>query len=75
MNGMEFVVIILALSIVGQAIRSHYRAKEFRRHEQEGDSEVQKTLERLSALEERIRVLERIVTDERYELRQRFKDL
>jgi hypothetical protein len=30
---------------------------------------------RLNEVEERVRVLERIVTDERYDLRQQFKDL
>ena len=32
-------------------------------------------LEKLESLEERIRVLERIVTDDRRELRQQFRDL
>ena len=32
-------------------------------------------LERLNKVEERVRVLERIVTDERYDLKQQFKDL
>jgi hypothetical protein len=32
-------------------------------------------LERLNQVEERVRVLERIVTDERYDLKQQFKDL
>ncbi len=32
-------------------------------------------LARLQQVEERVRVLERIVTDERYDLKQQFKDL
>ncbi len=72
---MEFVIVIIALSIIGQAIRSHFRSKELREAQRQERSEVEETLKRLSDLEERIRVLERIVTDERYELRQRFKDL
>ena len=32
-------------------------------------------LERLNQVEERVRVLERIVTDERYDLKRQFKDL
>jgi hypothetical protein len=32
-------------------------------------------LERLRQVEERVQVLERIVTDERYDLKQQFKDL
>jgi hypothetical protein len=32
-------------------------------------------LQRLDQLEERVRVLERIVTDERFDLKQQFKDL
>jgi hypothetical protein len=32
-------------------------------------------LERLNQVEERVQVLERIVTDERFDLKQQFKDL
>jgi hypothetical protein len=32
-------------------------------------------VQRLGELEERVRVLERIVTDDRFELKQQFKDL
>ncbi len=32
-------------------------------------------VQRLEQLEERVRVLERIVTDDRFELKQQFKDL
>jgi hypothetical protein len=39
------------------------------------DSVNAELLERLRQVEERVQVLERIVTDERYELRQQFKDL
>jgi FixJ family two-component response regulator len=74
-NPFEFVIIIIILSMIGQAIRSHYRTKELRRDRESNEAEVRETLDRLSKLEERIRVLERIVTDERYELKQRFKDL
>lgn len=74
-NPFEFVIIIIVLSMIGSAIRNHYRAKEFRRSQEADDADARETLDRLSKLEERIRVLERIVTDDRYELRQRFKDL
>lgn len=75
MNPFEFVIIIIVLSMIGSAIRAHYRAKELRRTREAEETESRETLDRLSKLEERIRVLERIVTDDRYELRQRFKDL
>ena len=74
-NPFEFIIIIICLSIVAQAIRGHYRSKELRRERQADEAEARETLDRLSSLEERIRVLERIVTDERYELKQRFRDL
>ncbi|HEU4616990.1 MAG TPA: hypothetical protein VFV10_03075 [Gammaproteobacteria bacterium] len=74
-NPFEFVIIVICLSIVAQAIRGHYRNKELRRERNDNEAEARATLDRLSNLEERIRVLERIVTDERYELKQRFKDL
>lgn len=75
MNPFEFVIIIIVLSMIGSAIRAHYRSKELRRSREAEQTEARETLDRLSKLEERIRVLERIVTDDRYELRQRFKDL
>ena len=39
------------------------------------DSVHAELIERLGQVEERVRVLEKIVTDERYDLRQQFKDL
>ena len=39
------------------------------------DSVNTELLARLNQVEERVRVLERIVTDERYDLKQQFKDL
>ncbi|HEX5421785.1 MAG TPA: hypothetical protein VFY39_17475 [Gammaproteobacteria bacterium] len=79
MNGQEFVLILIGVvmcaSVLRAAVQGHYQTRERRRREQTEDAETQKTQEQLAALEERIRVLERIVTDERYELRQRFRDL
>lgn len=75
MNAMEFIVIVLLLAIPILAIRGHYQAKARRLHAQGDEAEAAKLDERLTALEDRIEVLERIVTDERYELKQRFKDL
>lgn len=39
------------------------------------DDEVQESLSRIDALEERIQVLERIVTEKRYDLRQQIDGL
>jgi hypothetical protein len=61
--------------VIRAAVQGHYHSRERRRQAQAEQAEVQKTQEQLAALEERIRVLERIVTDDRYELRQRFRDL
>jgi hypothetical protein len=40
-----------------------------------GDAVNNELLERLKQVEERVQVLERIVTDERYDLKRQFKDL
>jgi hypothetical protein len=74
-NAMEFIVIVLLLAIPLLAIRGHYQNKARRLHAQGEEAEARELRERLTALEERIKVLERIVTDERYDLKQRFRDL
>ena len=73
MQVFEFVLALIALVIVFRLIRLaiiHNKLPARR------DDAVNKDLlERLNQVEERVRVLERIVTDERYDLKQQFKDL
>lgn len=61
------VVIIVFLGIAGSAFSSWLKHK--RREPAPGDED------RFARLEERVRVLERIVTDSGYDLRRQFRDL
>ena len=75
MNPFEFVILILVLSFVYSLLSTwlRQRGKDMqRRGSEEASSEL---LERLARAEERIRVLERIVTDERWDLKKEFRDL
>jgi hypothetical protein len=76
MNVYELVFAIVLVITVGQIIRSRQGGHSRRR----GSSAAQeppgaRSDARIEALEERIAVLERIVTDQGYELRQKFRDL
>lgn len=70
MNPFEFVLIILAMSFGYGLLRDYLRRRAKR------ESAVTPALmERLSVLEDRVRVLERIVTDRSESLRREFDNL
>jgi hypothetical protein len=73
MHVFEFVLAIVAIVLIFKLIRMAivHKSTAPRRD----DSVNAELLERLHQVEERVQVLERIVTDERYELKQQFKDL
>ena len=73
MQWFEFVLIVIVLVMMFKLIRLaivHNKSPARR-----DDAVNKELLERLNQVEERVRVLERIVTDERYDLKQQFKDL
>jgi hypothetical protein len=73
MHPFEFALAIVALVLIFKLIRL---ALVHNKRPVRGDDRVNAELvERLNQVEERVRVLERIVTDERYDLKQQFKDL
>ena len=72
MQALEFVLPVLALIFVYKLIRLAIVHKNPPRRDDHVNAEL---LERLNQVEERVRVLERIVTDDRYDLKQQFKDL
>jgi hypothetical protein len=78
MNVYELVFAIVLVITIGQIIRSR-QGGDRRRRGRNGpvgpDLSETRSDARLEALEERIAVLERIVTDQGYELRQKFRDL
>ena len=76
MNAFEFVIVIVILGFIYRLLLAWMRNREFRRNDESTSSNAAAQMQqRLEQLEERVRVLERIVTDDRYELKQQFKDL
>jgi hypothetical protein len=73
MHPFEFALAIVALVLIARLIRlAIVQSKRAPRRDDAVNAEL---IERLAQVEERVRVLERIVTDERYDLKQQFKDL
>jgi type II secretory pathway component PulJ len=70
-NPFEMVVVIVFLSIVASMVASMYSS--WLKHRRKGNTPADDA--RLARLEERIKVLERIVTDSGYDLRRQFRDL
>ena len=66
MSNLFYVVLIVAIVIVGDTAQKYFKMKT---KEKESDPELEKTLAHIEALEERIRVLERIVTESKTDLR------
>lgn len=72
MSTLFYVVLIVAVVVTADTIQKIYKM----RHEQKrDDSGADEELERLSQLEERIRVLERIVTEDKHDLRREINRL
>jgi len=72
MQAIEFVLPILALIFVYKLIRLVIVQRNQPRRDDSVNAEL---LARLNEVEERVRVLERIMTDERYDLKRQFEDL
>jgi hypothetical protein len=73
MNGTHlFVLSIIAIVMCASVMRSHFK---YRTKKAEIDPELEGTLEKIEQLEERIRVLERIITENRYDLRKEIDSL
>ena len=73
MHPFEFAFALVALVLIYKLVRTAIVHN--RRAPRRDDAVNTELLERLRQVEERVQVLERIVTDERYDLRQQFKDL
>jgi hypothetical protein len=71
MNVFEMIVLIVALVTIGKFLQVAVE----KRHRGGDPGEAAARDERLANLEERVRVLETIVTDSGYDLRRQFKDL
>ena len=72
MNVFFFVVCIVAIVMTADTIQKYMKMKDKSRQE---NSNVDETFEKLESLEERIRVLERIVTENKYDLKREIDNL
>ncbi len=73
MNTLFYVVCIVAVVFTAQTIQKYMKMKseEKRAH----DPELEETLAQIERLEERIKVLERIVTENKYDLSKEIRNL
>ncbi len=72
MNVFFFVVCIVAIVMTADTIQKYMKMKDKNRQE---NSNVDETFEKLESLEERIRVLERIITENKYDLKREIDNL
>tara|TARA_R110002049_G_scaffold54869_35_gene152522 strand:+ start:16116 stop:16343 length:228 start_codon:yes stop_codon:yes gene_type:complete len=70
MSNMFFVVCIVAIACATAVFSDYFKAKAAKAASGLSDKDSASTKEELKALEERIRVLERIVTENKFDLRQ-----
>lgn len=66
MNTLFFVVCIVAIVVAGDTLQKYMKLKQSKQPDSEG---VDETLAEIERLEERIRVLEKIVTENKYDLK------
>ena len=74
MNTFAFVVTIVAIACATSVIHQYLRTKR-KTAEKDANADVDETLAQLEALEERIRVLERIVTESKFDLKREIDKL
>ena len=73
MNGtLFFVLCVIVVVTVGNIIQTMIKQK---KREPEASAELADTLEKIDVLEERIQVLERIITENRYDLKKEIDSL
>lgn len=74
MHPFEFAIAIVALVLIYNLLKMLFRQKHVSRSV-DGTAVNAEVARSLQQLEERVRVLERIVTDERFDLKRQLKDL
>ncbi|MCP4332460.1 MAG: hypothetical protein GY785_07365 [Gammaproteobacteria bacterium] len=73
MNTLFYVVCIVAIVFTADTIQKYLKVKNETKEGQ--DPELEETLAQIERLEERIRVLERIVTENKYDLSREISNL
>ena len=72
MNTLFYVVCIVAIVFTADTIQKYLKVKDKKK---EKDTELEETLVHIEQLEERIRVLERIVTENKFDLGREIDEL
>lgn len=72
MNSLVFVIIIVAIGCATAVVTEYLKT---RRHSDSSSADVDRTLRQIEALEERVRVLERIVTEKNFDLKKEIDSL
>ena len=72
MSTLFYVVCIVAIVFTADTIQKYLKMKN---QEKQSDPELEETLAHIEKLEDRIRVLERIVTEQKVDLRKEIDDL
>jgi len=73
MNGsLVFVLLLVTIVMVAQIVRTWIEKKD---HSPNGQEELEDTLRQIEHLEERVRVLERIITENRFDLKKEIDSL
>ncbi len=65
MNVFTFVIVLVTVVLCGRLVQLYL---EQRKNDSRSDDELEQTLAKIDALEERIQVLERIITESRFDL-------
>jgi len=71
-NSYTFVVTIIAIVMCARVLQTYFAG---RKDKPEVDTELEDALTKIDVLEERIRVLERIVTENRFDLKEEIDKL
>lgn len=75
MNALELVLAVLLIFLIVKLIKNKRATREDASESTQRPQQTDACLEQLSQLEERIRVLERIITDDHADLKHRFRNL
>jgi len=75
MQVFEFVLAIVFIALAAGVINNIIRVKAKRQVSDDSAADAAHYLAQLEALEDRVQVLERIVTDRSYDVKQKFRDL
>jgi len=73
MNLFEMVVFIVVIGVIGGVFREYFKSRH--RTASISNDSLDEALDRIDDIEERVRVLERVVTDDRFDLKRQIDDL